>query len=126
MIGIQLIQHGGRQATGFRSEYQHITGLELSLKNTLPPFSCQRKHPLIGQGSTTRRPVRMHPYLREFGVIEPGAAHRLVADVKSERLDQMQTASAVGGKTDHVAGIGWDFRLKEDDVEHDMRLKMSA
>ena len=55
---------------------------------------------------------------RVLVVIEPGAAQALVVQLKTDRLDQMQVAAAVGAQPDNVAGIRRNFWLKKDDVKH--------
>ncbi|MNT14385.1 hypothetical protein D3C72_1493870 [compost metagenome] len=51
-------------------------------------------------------------------VVEAGAAQTFVVQLEAQRLDQMQVAAAVGAEPDNVAGIRWNFRLKEDHVKH--------
>src|SRR5690606_29966048 len=54
----------------------------------------------------------------EFVVIQAGPAQALVIGFEAQRLDQVQMAAAVGAQPDNVARVGWNFRLKQDDVEH--------
>src|SRR5574343_252490 len=54
-----------------------------------------------------------------YRLVEPGAAQVLVAEIEAERLDQVQFGAGVGAHADDVARIGWDFRLIENDGEHD-------
>ncbi|MNS70144.1 hypothetical protein D3C72_1034840 [compost metagenome] len=54
-------------------------------------------------------------------VIEACAAHVAVFHGKSQRLDQVQAAAGIGAQADHIAGIGGDFWLDQDDVEHGMQ-----
>ena len=53
-----------------------------------------------------------------FVVVQPGAAQLLVVQAKTQRLDQMQRAAGIGRQTDDVAGIGRNFRLVQQDIEH--------
>ena len=55
---------------------------------------------------------------RVFVVIQASAAQALVVELETQRLDQVQVAAAVGAEPDNVAGIGRNFRLKKDYVEH--------
>jgi hypothetical protein len=54
-------------------------------------------------------------------IVEPGALQQLVLHRKAERLDEMQRATGVGRQPDHVARVGRDFGMDEDDVEHASR-----
>lgn len=51
-------------------------------------------------------------------VVQPGATQAFVIQFETQRLDQVQLAAGVGAQADDVAGIGWDFGLEQDDVEH--------
>jgi hypothetical protein len=51
-------------------------------------------------------------------VIQAGSAHLFVLHGKAQRLNQMQAAARVGGQTDDVAGVGWNFGLNQNDVKH--------
>ncbi len=53
-----------------------------------------------------------------FVVIEPRSAQQLVVHRKTQRLDEMQLAAGVGGQADHVAGVGRDFGVDENDAKH--------
>lgn len=53
-----------------------------------------------------------------FVVIQPGASQMPVAQIESQRLDQMQLCASIGAEADDVAGIGRDFWLVENDMEH--------
>ncbi len=57
-------------------------------------------------------------YIRILVVVQPGAAHVAVFHAKAQGLDQMQGAACVGTQADDVAGVGRDFGVDEDDVEH--------
>src|SRR4029079_7182815 len=54
----------------------------------------------------------------ELVVVEPSPAQRGVVEVETERFDQVQTRAGVGAEPDDVAGVGRNFRLKKDDMEH--------
>ena len=60
----------------------------------------------------------MDVQLRVLVVVQAGTAHLLVAQVKTQGLDQMQLTARVGRQADHVAGVGRNFRLNQDDVKH--------
>jgi hypothetical protein len=51
-------------------------------------------------------------------VIKACTSHVLVIHRKSQGLHQVQRAAGVGRQADHVARIGRDFGLNEDDVKH--------
>ncbi len=51
-------------------------------------------------------------------VIQAGTAQALVVQFEPQGLDQVQLAATIGAEPDNVARIGWNFRLKQDDVKH--------
>ena len=63
-------------------------------------------------------PVLVHGHGREVMIIQPCAAHLGVVDGKAQRFDEVQGAARVGAQADDVAGVGRDFGLDKDDVEH--------
>lgn len=63
----------------------------------------------------------MNPHVGEFGVIHAGALQLLLRKVEAERSHQMQAAAGIGGEAHDIAGVRRDFRLVEDDIEHDLR-----
>ena len=63
-------------------------------------------------------PVLVHGHGREFMIIQPRAAHLGVVDGKAHRFDEVQGAAGIGAQADDVAGVGRDFGLDKDDVEH--------
>ena len=63
-------------------------------------------------------PVLVHGHGREFMIIQPRTAHLSVVDGKAQRFDEVQGAAGIGAQADDVAGVGRDFGLNKDDVEH--------
>ena len=51
-------------------------------------------------------------------IIQPRPAQGFVIHAKTERLDQMQLTARIGAQTDDIAGVGGDFRLKENEGKH--------
>ena len=56
--------------------------------------------------------------LRVLVVVETGALQLPVVHGEAERLHQVQARAGVGREPDHIARIGRDLRMHEDDVEH--------
>ena len=57
----------------------------------------------------------------EFGilvVIEACPSQFGVIDGEPQWLDQMQREPGIGGQTDDVAGVRWNLRLIQDDMQH--------
>lgn len=50
-------------------------------------------------------------------IVQAGASELLVAEVEAERLDQVQARAGVGAQANHIARVGRNFRLKQDDIE---------
>lgn len=60
----------------------------------------------------------MHGEAGPFMVIQSGAPQLSVTQIEPQWPDQMQLCTGVGAQTDDVAGIGGNFRLVENDLEH--------
>src|SRR5690606_26802595 len=50
--------------------------------------------------------------------VQAGAPELAVVHVESQRAHQVQAGAGVGAQPDHVAGVGRDLGLVEDEVEH--------
>ena len=60
----------------------------------------------------------MHLHRNELVIVQPRPAHFGVVDGKAQRFDQVQRAAGIGAQPDDIAGVGRDFGLDENDVEH--------
>ena len=56
---------------------------------------------------------------RVLVIVEPRAFQLTVVHSEAQRLDEMEVGGRIGGEPDHVAGIGRDFRMDENDGKHD-------
>ena len=56
--------------------------------------------------------------LGKFVIIQPGAAQLLMFHVKPQRFDQVQLHAGIGAEADDIAGVGRNFRFKQDNMEH--------
>ena len=52
-------------------------------------------------------------------VIQACTTHARIIERKTEWFDQMKLCSCIGAQANDVAGVGWDFGLHENDVEHE-------
>ena len=52
-----------------------------------------------------------------FPVVETGALEFAVVDAEAERLDQVQRASGGGTEPRDVAGVRWNLRFDQRDVQ---------
>ena len=55
---------------------------------------------------------------RPFVVVEAGTPQARLVKLESEGPNEVQRAAGIGAEPYNVAGVGGDFRLIEDDVEH--------
>ncbi len=53
-----------------------------------------------------------------FMVIQPGAFQLTIIEPKSQRLDQVQPATSIGAKPNDIPGVGRNFGLEKNDIEH--------
>src|SRR5690606_17673560 len=118
LLGRQGVTHFFGQATAFRSEQKGIAGLVGDLVEGLRPLGGEGKQAWLAKGLETALQVGMALERGVFVIVQTGAAQALVVQFEAQWFDQVQLATAVGAQPDNVAGIGRNFRLKEDDVEH--------
>lgn len=118
-IRAKVGQHFIRETAGFRAKDENVAFLVLNLVVARGTLGGGSKKTVASQRGTTVLPIFMHLHLGVFMVIQTGAAHFGVIEREAQRLDQMQCGTGIGGQTNDVAGIGWDFGLKQDNVEHD-------
>lgn len=64
------------------------------------------------------REIRVLLHAGHLVVVESGAPDLGRIEGKPERVDQMQLTTGIRCQSNHVAGIGWDFRFEQDDMEH--------
>jgi len=55
----------------------------------------------------------------ELAVVQASAPHLFVVQVEAQWLNQVQRASRIGTQANDVACIGWNLRLKQDNVQHE-------
>lgn len=119
-VGVKAVADGGRQAGAFRAKDQPVTRLKTGAVHRALTARAQGKQ-AIGRrlfGSAKMCPAGVAPQLGIFVVIEAGSAQQFVFHGETQGLNQVQAAARVGGQPDHVAGVGRDFRVDQDDVEH--------
>jgi hypothetical protein len=51
-------------------------------------------------------------------VVQTGPSQRLIAQLETKRVDQMQLGPDVGNQPNHIPGVRGDLRL----IEHDMEV----
>lgn len=146
VVGAQAVLHVVGQAGGFAAKDQAVAGQEVMVVGALVAAGAQavqtaREGDLSGvavgrlAGGDLRVgagccghggphavqkgcPVLVHGHGREFMIIQPRTAHLGVVDGKAQRFDEVQGAAGVGAQADDVAGVGRDFGLDKDDMEH--------
>ena len=60
----------------------------------------------------------MNPHRRELGIVHARTAKAGLAEFEAERFDEVQPRSGIGAQPNDVAGIGRNFRMYQDDLEH--------
>ena len=146
VVGAQAVLHVVGQAGGLAAKDQAVAGQEAMVVGALVAAGAQAVQaaregngPCVAVGRLAGRslrvsagccghgslhavqkgcPVLVHNHGREFVIIQPRTAHLGVVDGKAQRFDEVQGAAGVGAQADDVAGVGRDFGLDKDDVEH--------
>ena len=146
VVGAQAVLHVVGQAGGLAAKDQAVAGQEVMVVGAFVAAGAQAVQAagegdlsgvavgrLAGRGLGGRAgrcghgglhavqkgcPVLVHGHGREFMIIQPRTAHLGVVDGKAQRFDEVQGAAGVGAQANDVAGVGRDFGLDKDDVEH--------
>ena len=64
------------------------------------------------------RPVSVLVHIKGTPVIHARTAQMPVADLKSKRMDQVETRPGERAETADVAGILWNLRIEQDKMQH--------
>ena len=51
-------------------------------------------------------------------IVKPSTSHVLVIHGKTQRLNKVQGATCVGRKANHIARVGRNFRLYQNNLKH--------
>lgn len=113
--GVGLSQHGFRQASGFAPEQQPVVMAEADAVIRLVGMTgeCQQAPATLPASGQKGVPIGMAMQLNPGPVIQPCATQRPVADLKTQRFDQMQFRAGGRAGSGNIAGIRWNFRLEQ-------------
>jgi hypothetical protein len=73
-----------------------------------------------------RGPICVLRQGRQRMVIEAGAFQAARAQRKARGQHDMQTRPGIGAEADDIAGILWNLRLKQNDIEHLLETRKKA
>jgi len=112
-------EHRIRESRGLGSEQQRIVLSKPDI--AVPAFTSGRERERAGRRAGSVEDVErgVFAYRRPFVVVEAGAAQARLVEPKPEWPDQVQRTAGIGAEPYNVAGVRGDFRLIEDNVEHD-------
>ena len=60
----------------------------------------------------------MHGQRLKFLIIKSGSAQLFVIEIEPKGFDQMQAKAGIGAEANNIAGVGWNLRLVENNIEH--------
>ena len=104
------------QTPGFRPKNQEIIFLVERLRVGAGRALGKKKQTLIGPPADKIIPGLVHRQIHEFPIVQTSAFKMLVCNFEPEWLDQMQRRQSRGAKPGYTPGIGWNFRLKKNDM----------
>ena len=107
-----------RQSTSFGAEEKDIIRRILNQIEALRAFGGHGEHAAILEAFRAVGPIVVHGERGKFMVVQSGSHQLLIIQQESERFYKMQPGARIGTETDDIAGVGRDFRLIENDVEH--------
>ncbi len=76
------------------------------------------KQPVRGNGGLKVFQIGMLRDLGPFVIVESGTFELAVVQGKTKWVDEMEPGTGIGAQAYNVAGVGRNFGLVEDDVEH--------
>ena len=113
----QAVQHDLRQAAGLGTEQQGIARREAGRKQVGGTTGGQGEDPCRPHRVEAGGQIRMLRDAHEFPVVEPRPSQSRLVQRETQRMNQMQVRPGIGAQTNHVAGVGRNLGLVEDDVQ---------
>ncbi len=114
----QALENFRRQAARLGAEQEVIARLEADIGVAGFAFGRAGKNPSPGNGFSPVFEIGMFLYSGIFVIIQPCTSHALVIKIERDRVNQVQTAAAIGAKAYDIAGIRRNLRLVEHDTKH--------
>ena len=112
-------QNLSRQPTAFRAKHKGIAGGIVDQVIPLSAFGGDGKQPAIREALHAIRPTLVDRDRGKFMIVQSRSHQLLILQRKAQRLYQVQPGSSIGAEPDDVAGVRGDFRLIENDIEHE-------
>jgi len=103
---------------GFRTEHHRIALHIIDRIVTHRATGREREHSRRLERCQGSGEIIMDFQARVLVIIQSRAFELTIIQLKSKWADQMQMCPGIGAQTDNIAGIGRDFGLVEEDVEH--------
>lgn len=113
----QAVQNDLRQAAGLGTEQQGIARPEAGRKQAGGATGGQGEDPRRPRRVETGGQIRMLHNAREFTVVEPCPSQSRLVQRETQRMNQMQVRPGIGAQTNHIAGVGRNLGLVEDDMQ---------
>jgi dihydroorotate dehydrogenase (NAD+) catalytic subunit len=107
-----------RNAAGLTTEQEAVARLVTRFVITAHAIGLDHEQARGTNRCKTGGHIGMQRYARQIVIVEPGALELRFTQVKSEFSDQVQVRTCVGTQPDGVAGVGRNFRLEQQYVEH--------
>ena len=119
MISGHAVENRGRQPARLGPEQECVTSDEFWVEERTRPLRRQRKYARFPQNVEAARKILVFFDGRHLAIIEACTPDPSLVQGKAERVNQMQGRADIGAQTDDIARVWWDFRLIQDQVEHD-------
>jgi len=112
-------ENAGRQTARLRTEQKCIATNKFRVEERPRSLRGQRKYARILQFRQAVSKIVVFFDGRHLPIIEAGAADSSLVHNEAQRVHEMQSRSDVGTKSDDIARVRRDFRLIQDQMEHD-------
>lgn len=111
-------QQGGREPRRLTPKHQVIAWRVARGKIASPGVGREEVHSRTMTPLVELWPVLVHVHVNISPVVQAGTLERAVIEGKSEGSDEVQTRASRDAQSGNVAGVGWNFRRDQDDVQH--------
>ena len=90
------------------------------------PAGAKSPQPHVRILDSEELPVNVLLYVGQFCIVQSRPPEPGVVKPKAQWLYQVQAGTGIGAQTDDISGVWWNFRLVENNVQHDCLSAMKS
>ena len=112
-------QHVDRKSNRLGTEKEDVSSSKTHVGVSRCAGTGKRVRPGTPDRRTPSLEIGMNLYDGPIPIIHAGPSQLRILEGKSQRFHQVESTTRVGRQAHAVAGVLWNLRMQEDDVEHD-------